>query len=326
MTFRAILLEEKDGNVSGSVTDLEEDRLPEGDVTVRIDHSNLNYKDGLILKGLARLVRSYPHVPGIDFSGTVEESASPDFAPGDRVVLTGWGLGERHWGGFAQKARVKADWLVRLPDAIDTRQAMAIGTAGFTAMISAMALEGAGLRTGAGPVLVTGASGGVGSVAVAILAALGHEVTASTGKSGEEDYLRGLGAAEVIGRLEASGRPLEKGRWAGCVDTVGGATLATAAAQMGVHSAVAVCGNAGGNDLAMTVLPFILRGVSLLGIDSVMYPAAPRQTAWQRLAADLPMAKLEAMTEVIPLGETFTAADTILKGGIRGRTVIDVNA
>lgn len=326
MTFRAILLEEKDGNVSGSVTDLEEDRLPEGDVTVRIDHSNLNYKDGLILKGLARLVRSYPHVPGIDFSGTVEESASPDFAPGDRVVLTGWGLGERHWGGFAQKARVKADWLVRLPDALDTRQAMAIGTAGFTAMISAMALEGAGLRAGAGPVLVTGASGGVGSVAVAILAALGHEVTASTGKSGEEDYLRGLGAAEVIGRLEASGRPLEKGRWAGCVDTVGGETLATAAAQMGVHSAVAVCGNAGGNDLAMTVLPFILRGVSLLGIDSVMYPAAPRQTAWQRLAADLPMAKLEAMTEVIPLGETFTAADTILKGGIRGRTVIDVNA
>ena len=326
MTFRAILLEEDDGTVTGSVTELDEDRLPEGDVTVRIDYSDLNYKDGLILKGLARLVRTYPHVPGIDFSGTVENSASPDFAPGDRVVLTGWGLGERHWGGFAQKARVKAGWLVKVPDALSNLQAMAIGTAGFTAMISAMALEHAGLRPGAGPVLVTGASGGVGSVAVAILAALGHEVTASTGKSGEEDYLRGLGAASVIGRLEASGRPLEKAQWAGCVDTVGGATLATAAAQMGLHSAVAVCGNAGGNDLATTVLPFILRGVSLLGIDSVMYPAAPRKTAWQRLATDLPIGKLEAMTEVIPLGETFAAGETILKGGVRGRTVIDVNA
>ena len=326
MTFRAILIEEDDGTVTGSVTDLDEDRLPEGDVTVRIDYSDLNYKDGLILKGLARLVRTYPHVPGIDFSGTVENSASPEFAPGDRVVLTGWGLGERHWGGFAQKARVKADWLVKVPDELSNQQAMSIGTAGFTAMISAMALEDAGLRPGAGPVLVTGASGGVGSVAVAILAALGHEVTASTGKSGEEDYLRGLGAANVIGRLEATGRPLEKAQWAGCVDTVGGATLATAAAQMGLHSAVAVCGNAGGNDLATTVLPFILRGVSLLGIDSVMYPAAPRKTAWQRLATDLPIGKLEAMTEVIPLGETFAAGETILKGGVRGRTVIDVNA
>ncbi len=326
MTFRAILLEENDGAVTGSVTDLDEDRLPEGDVTVRVDYSDLNYKDGLILKGLARLVRTYPHVPGIDFSGTVEDSASPDFAPGDRVVLTGWGLGERHWGGFAQKARVKAGWLVKVPDALSNLQAMAIGTAGFTAMISAMALEDAGLRPGAGPVLVTGASGGVGSVAVAILAALGHEVTASTGKSGEEDYLRGLGAASVIGRLEATGRPLEKAQWAGCVDTVGGATLATAAAQMGLHSAVAVCGNAGGNDLATTVLPFILRGVSLLGIDSVMYPAAPRKTAWQRLATDLPIGKLEAMTEAIPLGETFAAGERILKGGVRGRTVIDVNA
>ena len=326
MTFRAILLEENDGNVAGAVTDLDDGRLPDGDVAVRIDYSDLNYKDGLILKGLARLVRTYPHVPGIDFSGTVEESASPDFAAGDRVVLTGWGLGERHWGGFAQKARVKADWLVKVPDGLTNFQAMAIGTAGFTSMISAMALEHAGLRPGAGPVLVTGASGGVGSVAVAILAALGHEVTASTGKSDEEEYLRGLGAANVIGRLEATGRPLEKAQWAGCVDTVGGPTLATAAAQMGVHSAVAVCGNAGGNDLATTVLPFILRGVSLLGIDSVMYPAAPRKTAWQRLASDLPIGKLEAMTEVIPLDGAFAAGETILKGGVRGRTVIDVNA
>ncbi|MCY4396907.1 MAG: oxidoreductase [Rhodospirillaceae bacterium] len=326
MTFRAILLEENDGNVAGAVTDLDDGRLPDGDVTVRIDYSDLNYKDGLILKGLARLVRTYPHVPGIDFSGTVEESASPDFAAGDRVVLTGWGLGERHWGGFAQKARVKSGWLVKVPDGLTNFQAMAIGTAGFTAMISAMALEHAGLRPGAGPVLVTGASGGVGSVAVAILAALGHEVTASTGKSDEEEYLRGLGAANVIGRLEATGRPLEKAQWAGCVDAVGGPTLATAAAQMGVHSAVAVCGNAGGNDLATTVLPFILRGVSLLGIDSVMYPAAPRKTAWQRLASDLPIGKLEAMTGVIPLDGAFAAGETILKGGVRGRTVIDVNA
>ena len=326
MTFRAILLEENDGNVAGAVTDLDEDRLPEGDVTVRIDYSDLNYKDGLILKGLARLVRNYPHVPGIDFSGVVEQSASPDFAAGDRVVLTGWGLGERHWGGFAQKARVKAGWLVKAPEGLSNLQAMAIGTAGFTAMISVMGLEHAGLRKDAGPVLVTGASGGVGSVAAAILAALGYEVTASSGKAEEADYLRDLGAAEVIGRLEASGRPLEKVQWAGCVDTVGGATLATAFAQMNVHSAIAVCGNAGGNDLGTTVLPFILRGVSLLGIDSVMYPAAPRKEAWQRLATDLPIAKLDAMTEVIPLEEAFAAGATILKGGVRGRTVIDVNA
>ena len=326
MTFRAILLEENDGNIAGAVTDLEDDRLPEGDVTVRIDYSDLNYKDGLILKGLARLVRNYPHVPGIDFSGVVEASASPDFAAGDRVVLTGWGLGERHWGGFAQKARVKAGWLVKAPEGLSNLQAMAIGTAGFTAMISVMGLEHAGLRKDAGPVLVTGASGGVGSVAAAILAALGYEVTASSGKAEEADYLRDLGAAEVIGRLEASGRPLEKVQWAGCVDTVGGATLATAFAQMNGHSAIAVCGNAGGNDLGTTVLPFILRGVSLLGIDSVMYPAAPRKEAWQRLATDLPIAKLDAMTEVIPLEEAFAAGATILKGGVRGRTVIDVNA
>ena len=326
MTFRAILLEENDGNVAGAVTDLEDDRLPEGDVTVRIDYSDLNYKDGLILKGLARLVRTYPHVPGIDFSGTVEESASPDLAAGDRVVLTGWGLGERHWGGFAQKARVKAGWLVKAPDGLSNLQAMAIGTAGFTAMISVMALEHAGLRKDAGPVLVTGASGGVGSVAVAILAALGYEVTASSGKADEADYLRDLGATDVIGRLEASGRPLEKGQWAGCVDTVGGATLATAFAQMNVHSAIAVCGNAGGSDLGTTVLPFILRGVSLLGMDSVMYPAAPRKEAWQRLATDLPIEKLEAMTEVVSLEGIFAAGETILKGGVRGRTVIDVNA
>lgn len=326
MSFRAILLQENDEKIRGSVTDLEDGQLPEGDVTVRIDYSDLNYKDGLILKGLARLVRNYPHVPGIDFSGTVEQSDSADFSAGDRVVLTGWGLGERHWGGFSQKARVKSDWLVKVPDGLTNLQAMAIGTAGFTAMISVMALEDAGLAKGTGPVLVTGASGGVGSVAVAILAALGFDVTASTGKSDEHGYLRDLGATEVMGRLESTGRPLDKGQWAGCVDTVGGDTLVTAFTQMNPHASVAVCGNAGGNGMNATVLPLILRGVNLLGIDSVMYPAAPRVTAWQRLASDLPIDKLEAMMDVIPLEETFAAGETILKGGVRGRTVIDVNA
>ena len=325
MTFRAILLEEDQDKVTGTVKELEDDALPEGDVTVRIDYSDLNYKDGLILKGLARLVRTYPHVPGIDFSGVVDASDAAGFAPGDRVVLTGWGLGERHWGGFAQKARVKSGWLVKVPESLTNFQAMAIGTAGFTAMISVMALEHAGLRKDAGPVLVTGASGGVGSVAVAILAALGYEVTESTGKADEHGYLQDLGAAAVIGRLEASGRPLDKGLWAGCVDTVGGATLATAFSQMNPHTSIAVCGNAGGNDLTATVLPLILRGVNLLGIDSVMYPAAPRVTAWQRLASDLPLDRLEAMSETIALSQVFAAGETILKGGVRGRTVIDVN-
>lgn len=326
MTFHAILLEESDGKITGSVNEIEEGRLPDGDVTVQVDYSDVNYKDGLILNGLARLVRTYPHVPGIDFSGVVEESTSPDFAAGDRVVLTGWGLGERHWGGFSQKARVKSDWLVKAPESLSNVQAMAIGTAGFTAMISVMALEDAGLVKGAGPVLVTGASGGVGSVAVAILAALGYEVTASTGKADEHDYLRDLGAAAVVGRLEASGKPLDKGQWAACVDTVGGDTLVTAYTQMNPLASIAVCGNAGGNDLNATVLPMILRGVNLLGIDSVMYPAAPRQKAWDRLATDLPIGKLEAMTEILPLEQAFAAGAKILKGGVRGRTVIDVNA
>lgn len=326
MTFRAILLEETGEKITGSVTEIDESRLPDGDVTVRVDYSDVNYKDGLILKGLARLVRTYPHIPGIDFSGVVEESTVPEFADGDRVVLTGWGLGERHWGGFSQKARVKSDWLVKAPDSLSNLQAMAIGTAGFTAMISVMALEDAGLERDAGPVLVTGASGGVGSVAVAILSNLGYDVTASTGKADEHDYLRDLGAAQVIGRLEASGKPLDKGLWAGCVDTVGGDTLVTAYTQMNPLASVAVCGNAGGNDLKATVLPMILRGVNLLGIDSVMYPSAPRQEAWNRLATDLPIGKLEAMMDVLPLDQAFEAGAKILKGGVRGRTVIDVNA
>ncbi len=326
MSFHAILLEESEGKVTGSVTELPDDCLPDGDVTVRVDYSSLNYKDGLILKGLARLVRTYPHIPGIDLSGTVQASESADFSPGDRVLLTGWGLGERHWGGFSQLARVKSGWLVKVPEGLSNRQAMAIGTAGFTAMISVMALEEAGLEKSAGPVLVTGASGGVGSVAVAILTHLGYDVTASTGKEDEHDYLRAMGAGNVTDRLESSGRPLDKGQWAGCVDTVGGTTLVSALTQMNPHASIAVCGNAGGNDLNATVLPLILRGVNLLGIDSVMYPTAHRQTAWRRLASDLPFDKLEAMTEVISLDQTFAISEKILIGGVRGRTVIDVNA
>ena len=326
MAFKAILLEGEEGNVNAAIKDVEESALPPGDVTVDVSYSDLNYKDGLILKGLARLVREYPHIPGIDFAGTVSASDNPDYQPGDKVVLTGWGLGERHWGGYAQKARVPGDWLVKLPDGMSEQQSMAIGTAGFTAMISLMAMELNGLKKDGGPVLVTGATGGVGSVAVAILAANGYEVAASTGKESEHEFLKSLGATEVVGRLEATGRPLEKAQWNGCIDTVGGDTLATAFAQCNTHTSIAVLGNAGGNDLNTTVLPCLLRGVSLLGIDSVMYPAGPRQEAWRRLSAELPADKLEAMTEVIPLGATFEAGEKILKGGMRGRTVIDVNA
>jgi acrylyl-CoA reductase (NADPH) len=329
MTFQAMVLEQADKAVTGEIRALDEEVLPDGDVVVDVAFSDLNYKDGLILKGKARLVRDYPHVPGIDLAGVVASSRSAAFKPGDRVVLTGWGLGERHWGGFAQKARVKSDWLVRLPNGLTERQAMAIGTAGFTAMISVMALEHAGLHKDGGPILVTGATGGVGSVAIALLAAAGYEVAAATGKAVEHDYLHSLGATEIVDRAEfadPSERPLEPARWNGGVDTVGGTTLARALAQMKPHTAVAVCGNAGGNELSTTVLPCILRGVSILGIDSVYYPAADRQAAWDRLARDLPLDKLDAMTTVIPLGDLPAAADQILKGLNRGRTVVDVNA
>lgn len=326
MSFKAILLEGEEGNISAAIKDVEESALPEGDVTVDVSYSDLNYKDGLILKGLARLVRNYPHIPGIDFAGTVSASDNPDWNEGDKVVLTGWGLGERHWGGMSQKARVPGDWLVKLPGGMSEQHAMAIGTAGFTSMISVMAMEHNGLKKDGGPVLVTGATGGVGSVAVAILAGLGYEVAASTGKESEHDFLKSLGATEVVGRLESTGRPLEKAIWNGCVDTVGGETLATAFAQCNTHTSIAVLGNAGGNELNTTVLPCLLRGVNLLGIDSVMYPAEPRKQAWQRLADELPGDKLDMLTEVIPLGDTFEAGEKILKGGMRGRTVIDVNA
>ncbi len=331
--FKAVVLEETDGKVSAGVQELEESRLPEGDVTVAVDYSTINYKDGMILKGIGRLVRSYPHVPGIDFAGTVEASEHAGFKPGDKVVLTGWRVGEMHWGGFSQKARVKGDWLVPLPPGFEARQAMAVGTAGFTAMLAVMALEDHGLTpdtsAGGGEVLVTGAAGGVGSVATAILAKLGYQVAASTGRVETHDYLKGLGATTLVARdelAEAPSRPLDKERWAGCIDSVGGTTLAHVLTQMAYGSSVAAVGLAGGNDLNSTVLPFLLRGVNLLGIDSVMCPQDRRRAAWDRVASDLPMEKLDAMVQEVALGDLPGMADTILKGQVRGRTVVNVNA
>ncbi|SMF45451.1 acrylyl-CoA reductase (NADPH) [Tistlia consotensis] len=328
MSFRAHLLEETDGKVAGGLVELEESRLPEGEVTVAVEWSTLNYKDGMVLKGIGRLVRSYPHVPGVDFAGTVEASSDPRYKAGDKVVLTGWRVGEWHWGGYAEKARVKADWLVPLPAGLTTRQAMAIGTAGFTAMLAVLDLERHGLAPGEErPVLVTGAAGGVGSVAVAILATLGYRVAASTGRAETHGYLRDLGAAEIVERAElaeAPSRPLDKERWAACVDAVGGTTLAHVLSQMGYGRSIAAVGLAGGNRLETTVLPFLLRGVKLLGIDSVLRPYADRVAAWQRLVADLPLDRLEAMTSEAGLGELPALADAILAGQIQGRKVIDV--
>jgi acrylyl-CoA reductase (NADPH) len=328
-TFRALVLEDADGVVTPVFRELTDADLPDGNVTVAIDYSDLNYKDGLVVSNLGRLVRNFPHVPGIDFAGTVEASQSPAYKPGDRVVLTGWRVGEMHWGGFAQKARVDADWLVPLPDSLSAEQAMAVGTAGFTAMLAVDALEAHGLTPEKGEVLVTGAGGGVGSVAVAILAKLGYSVAASTGRTSVHDYLTGLGAATIIDRAELSDtrpRPLEKERWAGCIDTVGSSTLAMVLAQMKYGGSVAACGLAGGTDLPTSVIPFLLRGVNLLGIDSVMQPAENRVRIWQRIASDLPLDKLAAMSEVRPIGDVVQLAGEILKGGVRGRVVIDVNA
>ena len=326
MAFKGLLLEESGGKVSSKITTLEESALPPGDVIVDVAYSTLNYKDGMVLNGLGRLVRNYPHVPGIDFAGTVAESSAPDFKPGDQVVLTGWGVGEQRWGGYAQKARVKASELVKLPHGLSAKQAMTIGTAGFTAMLAALALEHHGLKPEAGDVLVTGASGGVGSVAVAILAAWRYNVTAATGRATNGDYLKGLGATAIIDRAEIAQpkRPLDSERWAGCIDAVGGPTLACVLTQLKYGMSVASCGLAGGNDLATTVIPFLLRGVNLLGIDSVRCPMPRRQDAWKRLAADLPLAKLDAMTEVVPLREVAGLAGRILKGDVRGRVVVDL--
>jgi len=296
-------------------------------VTVEVAYSTLNYKDGMILNGLGRLVRIYPHVPGIDFAGTVAESSSPEYRKGDRVILTGWGVGESRWGGYAQKARIDAKHLVKCPAELSLRQAMAIGTAGFTAMLAATALEDRGLTPQAGEVLVTGASGGVGSVAVALLAARGYAVTASTGRAANHSYLRELGARTIIDRAEIASpkRLLDTERWAGAVDAVGGATLAAVLTQLNYRASVAACGLAGGNELATTVIPFLLRGVNLLGIDSVRCPLAPRQTAWRRLARELPLAKLDAMTETIKLAALPALAGDILKGEVRGRVVVDLS-
>jgi len=328
-TFRALVLHEEGGKVVPRIEAVDEARLPAGEVTVAVECSTLNYKDGMILQGIGRLVRNYPLVPGIDFAGTVELSDSPEFKPGDPVILTGWRVGEAQWGGYAEKARVPASYLVRRPDGLSARQAMAIGTAGFTAMLAVVALERHGLRPGGGDVLVTGAAGGVGSVAVTLLSRLGHRVVASTGRPEQRDYLTELGAAELIDRAILSAkptRPLDRERWAGAIDAVGGNTLATILTQLNYRASVAACGLAGGSDLPATVIPFLLRGVNLLGIDSVMCPRDDRIAAWQRLAQDLPLEKLDRMTQTVPLSALPNLAPEILGGQVRGRIVVDVRA
>lgn len=330
MPFTALVVEKaEDGAISQTLKEIELSALPEGEVVVDVEYSTLNYKDGLCLTGKGGLVRNYPHVPGIDYAGTVSESADARYKPGDKVVLTGWRVGEVVWGGYAQKARAKADQLVPLPAGLTTRQAMAVGTAGFTAMLSVMALEAHGLKPGAGPVLVTGAAGGVGSVAVAILAALGHEVAAVTGRPETAEYLKSLGATQIVAReeiAEAPSKPLEKETWAGCVDAVGGPMLARVLTQLKYGGSAAAVGLAGGANLPATVVPFLLRGVNLLGIDSVMQPYENRLAAWKRIAADLPMDRLEAMVRPATLRDLPALGAAILKGGVQGRVVVDVNA
>lgn len=330
MGFTALLLDQNDDGVSSAITELDDDRLPEGDVTVAVEWSSLNYKDGMILQGIGRLVRDYPHIPGIDLAGTVEASDDDRYAPGDRVALTGWRVGEVHWGGYATRARVNGDWLVPLPDAISTRRAMAIGTAGFTAMQALMALERHGMTTDAdAPLLVTGASGGVGGSAILWGAAAGHHVVASTGRPENGDELKALGAAEVIDRAELAenpSRPLLGERWAGCVDAVGGDTLAHVLAEVRYGGAVAACGLAGGNGLSTTVIPFLLRGVSLLGIDSVMCPAPERNAVWERMASVMDGEKLDALTSEVALADVAGLAGDILAGQVKGRTVVRCGA
>ena len=325
--MRGILLSKPESGFHATVTEIEEAGLPEGEVTVAIEYSTPNYKDGLALTNRSPVVRKWPMVPGIDFAGTVEASAHADFKPGDRVLLNGWGVGETHWGGLAQKARVKAEWLIPLPAKFTTRQAMALGTAGYTAMLAVMRMEQFGVAKEQGEILVTGATGGVGSVAVAILAEWGYTVVASTGKTAEADYLKALGAAEVIDRaaLGAPGKPLQKERFAGVIDSVGSHTLANACAQARYGGVVAACGLAQGMDFPATVAPFILRGVTLAGIDSVMAPKALRVKAWNKLACNIVPAKLDAMTRELGLGDAIAAAADLMDGKIRGRVVVDVN-
>ena len=325
--FKALLLEKDDAGFRAGLTSLDEARLPQaGDVLVQPAYSTLNYKDGLALTNKSPVVRVWPMVPGIDGAGTVLESSHPNWKPGDSFIHNGWGVGETHWGCLAERARLKGDWLVPLPAAFSARQAMAIGTAGYTAMLCVMALERHGLKPGAGEVLVTGATGGVGSVAVALLARLGHSVVAATGKAAEADYLQALGAASVIDRAELSapGKPLQKERWAAVVDAVGSHTLANALAQTRYGGAVAACGLAQGLDLPGTVMPFILRNVALLGVDSVMAPLALRQQAWERLARDLDPALLDTMTTEVDLAGALPAAQQLMAGQVRGRTVVKI--
>jgi acrylyl-CoA reductase (NADPH) len=325
-TFKAIVIDKTDAGQSIGLKDFDENDLMEGDVTVPVAWSTVNYKDGLAITGKAPVVRRFPMIPGIDLAGTVEASTHPDWKPGDQVILNGWGVGETHLGAYGAKARLKGDWLVRLPAHMSARDAMAIGTAGYTAMLAVMALEHQGLKPAAGPVLVTGAAGGVGSVAVAILAKLGFQVTASTGRPEEADYLKGLGATEVIDRKELAGppRPLAKERFAGAIDVVGSTTLANVLSMIRYRGAVAACGLAGGMDMPATVAPFILRGVSLLGIDSVMRPLADRRAAWGRLAADLDLGKLSEMTNEIGLSDVIEAGRKIVDGQVRGRIVVKI--
>lgn len=330
MTFKALLVEkDAEGKTSARVRMIEETSLPPGNVLVAVEYSTVNYKDGLCIGPGGGLVRTYPHVPGIDFAGTVEASDDPRYRAGDKVVLTGWRVGEVHWGGHAQKARVEADWLAPLPAGLTTRQAMAIGTAGLTSMLAILALEAHGLQPGQGPVLVTGAAGGVGSVAVAMLGALGHEVAAVTGRPETEGYLRELGASRIVPRgelAETVKRPLESETWAGCVDAVGGAMLARVLGQMKYGASVAAVGLAGGVALPATVIPFLLRGVNLLGIDSVMRPYARRVEAWERLADKLPLDLLDKMTVPATLSDLPRLGADILAGKVQGRVVVDVNA
>jgi acrylyl-CoA reductase (NADPH) len=330
MAFNAIVVEkDADGRTGAGLRRIGLEDLPGGEVTVAVDYSTVNYKDGLCLGPGAGLVRRYPHVPGVDLAGRVEASSDPRYRPGDPVVLTGWRVGEAHWGGYAQKARVKADWLVPLPEGLTLRQAMAIGTAGLTAMLAVIALEDHGLRPSRGPVLVTGASGGVGSVAVALLARLGYEVAAVTGRPDGADYLTRLGAARIVPRAEladAGARPLESETWAAAVDAVGGPMLSRVTKQLKYRCAAAAVGNAGGVDVPLSIIPFLLRGVSLLGIDSVLQPFEARQKAWARLVRDLDLALLETMIVPATLADVPALGADILGGRVRGRVVVDVNA
>ena len=325
-TFKAIVIEKAEGGTKSALTDFDETNLMDGDVTVRVEYSGVNYKDGLAITGKSPVVRRFPMIAGIDFAGTVEASSHPAWKSGDKVILNGWGCGETHLGGYAEKARVKGDWLVRLPGSMSAREAMAIGTAGYTAMLSVMGLERAGVTPARGPVIVTGAAGGVGSVAVALLSKLGYTVIGSTGRPAEAAYLKELGAAEVIERKELTGPPraLGKERWAGGIDAVGSTTLANVLSMTRYGGAVAACGLAGGMDLPTTVAPFILRGVSLLGVDSVMCPLPLRQQAWRRLEADLDRTKIAAMTSEIGLADVIDAGARILAGQVRGRIVVKI--